>query len=31
MKKHISKYRRNSSGGTQNLTANHDTEQAGAA
>ncbi|EOY8361605.1 hypothetical protein AIT68_003117 [Salmonella enterica subsp. salamae] len=31
MKKHISKYQRNSSGGTQNLTANHDTEQAGAA
>ncbi|EHL2774447.1 hypothetical protein KCE64_005294 [Salmonella enterica subsp. enterica serovar Hvittingfoss] len=31
MKKHISKYQRNSSGDTQNLTANHDTEQAGAA
>ncbi|HAU3136268.1 TPA: hypothetical protein JDD40_002310 [Salmonella enterica subsp. diarizonae] len=31
MKKHISKYQRNSSGDTQNLTAKHDTEQAGAA
>ncbi|HGG5994877.1 TPA: hypothetical protein ACJG4C_003907 [Salmonella enterica subsp. diarizonae serovar 61:r:z53] len=31
MKKHISKYQRNSSGDTQNLTAKHDTEQAGVA
>lgn len=31
MKKHISKYHRNSSGDNQNLTAKHDTEQAGVA
>lgn len=31
MTKHSSKYQRNSSGDTQNLTAKHDTEQAGAA
>ncbi|HIA0647509.1 TPA: hypothetical protein ACWOWD_003976 [Salmonella enterica subsp. enterica] len=30
VKNNTNKYQRNSSGGTQNLTANHDTEQAGA-